>query len=73
MSVATNPQRIFIKMMQNGKIIFALFNPLPGALLIFDLSIELVQTSCGMGVPYYEYTEDRELLNDWAQKTGNEG
>jgi len=51
---------------------FALFNPLPGARQIFDLSIELVQTSCGMGVPYYEYSEDRELLNDWAQKIGNE-
>jgi hypothetical protein len=55
------------------KSIFALFNPLPGARQIFDLSIKLAQTSCGMCIPYYEYTEDRELLNDWAQKTGNEG
>ncbi len=54
------------------KKLFALFKPLPGARQIFDLSIELVQTSCGMGVPYYEYSGDRELLNDWAQKRDDE-
>jgi len=50
-----------------------LFYPLPGARQIFDLSIELVQTSCGMAVPYYEFSGERELLNDWAQKRGDEG
>ena len=54
------------------KKLFALFEPLPGARQIFDLSIELVQTSCGMAVPYYEYSGDRELLNDWAQKRDDE-
>lgn len=49
---------------------FALFTPLPGTRQIFDLSIEMVQTSCGMGVPYYEYSGDRDLLNDWASKRG---
>jgi len=53
--------------------LFALFYPLPGARQIFDLSIELVQTSCGMAVPYYEFSGERELLNDWAQKRGDEG
>jgi hypothetical protein len=48
--------------------LFALFKPLPGTRQIFDLSIEMVQTSCGMGVPYYDYNSNRELLNDWAQK-----
>ena len=52
--------------------LFAQFTPLPGARQIFDLSIEMVQTSCGMGVPYYEYGSDRELLNDWARKRGEE-
>ena len=50
--------------------LFARFPPLPGARQIFDLSIEMVQTSCGMGVPYYEHSSDRELLNDWARKKG---
>jgi hypothetical protein len=54
-----------------GKL-FCLFKPLPGVRQIFDLSIELVQTSCGMAVPYYEYSGDRELLNDWAQKRDDE-
>jgi hypothetical protein len=53
--------------------LFSLFTPLPGARQIFDLSIEMVQTSCGMGVPYYEYRGDRDLLNDWASKRGEDG
>ncbi len=52
--------------------LFPLFKPLPGARQIFDLSIEMVQTSCGMGVPYYDYKSDRELLNDWARKRSEE-
>lgn len=53
--------------------LFPLFEPLAGARQIFDLSIDLVQTSCGMGVPYYSYEGDRELLNDWAVKKGDGG
>lgn len=53
--------------------LFPLFPPLPGARQLFDLSIELVQTSCGMGVPCYEYAGERQLLNDWATKKGDEG
>ncbi len=53
--------------------LFSLFTPLPGTRQIFDLSIEMVQTSCGMGVPYYEYSGDRDLLNDWASKRGEDG
>ncbi len=53
--------------------LFTHFNPLPGARQIFDLSIELVQTSCGMAVPYYAYTGDRELLSDWARGKGDDG
>lgn len=53
--------------------LYALFTPLPGARQIFDLSIDLVQTSCGMGVPNYSYQGDRDMLNDWAVKKGDEG
>lgn len=53
--------------------LFAHFHPLPGARQIFDLSIELVQTSCGMAVPHYAYIGDRELLSDWAKKKGDDG
>ncbi|PKM09894.1 MAG: pyridoxamine 5'-phosphate oxidase [Gammaproteobacteria bacterium HGW-Gammaproteobacteria-3] len=53
--------------------LFPLFKPLPGARQIFDITIELVQSSCGMAVPYYSYVGDRELLSDWAAKKGDEG
>ena len=53
--------------------LFSLFNPISGARQIFDLSIDLVQTSCGMAVPYYEYVNEREQLNNWANKIGDKG
>lgn len=53
--------------------LFPLFTPLPGARQIFDIKVDLVQTSCGMGVPYFSYVGDRELLSDWATKKGSEG
>ncbi|WP_289283012.1 pyridoxamine 5'-phosphate oxidase family protein [Methylophaga sp. UBA5088] len=53
--------------------LYHLFDALPGARQIFDLSIELVQTSCGMAVPYYAYQGEREQLNNWAEKKGVEG
>ena len=49
------------------------FNSLPGARQIFDLSVDLVQNSCGMSVPLYEYQADRCQLKDWATKQGNDG
>ena len=51
----------------------SLFKPLPGARQIFDLAVDLVQTSCGMGVPFFNYVEEREQLNAWAIKKGDEG
>lgn len=53
--------------------LLSLFPPLPGARQMFDVAIDLVQTSCGMAVPYLSYAGDRELLNEWADKKGEEG
>ena len=42
-----------------------LFPPMAGSRQIFDLAIELVQHSCGTGIPVYEFREERgptELL-----------
>jgi hypothetical protein len=50
-----------------------LFKPLPGARQIFDVSIDLVQASCGEAVPYFSYVGERETLNDWSTKKGEEG
>ncbi|MCF3651625.1 pyridoxamine 5'-phosphate oxidase family protein [Synoicihabitans lomoniglobus] len=53
--------------------LYGQFNPLPGARQMFDLTVDLVQTSCGMAVPNLEYKADRSLLSDWATKKGPEG
>lgn len=53
--------------------LFSLFDDLPGARQIFDMQIELVQTSCGMAVPFFEYQGEREQLNRWAEKQGENG
>ena len=53
--------------------LFALFTPLPGARQIFDITLDLVQTSCGMGVPFFGYEGEREMLSTWATKKGETG
>lgn len=53
--------------------LLAQLNPIPGARQLFDVSIDLVQTSCGMAVPLFDYVEDRNLLIDWAVKKGEQG
>jgi hypothetical protein len=50
-----------------------LFPNLPGTRQLIDISISLVQTSCGMGVPYFAYCGERPDLNRWAEKQGEEG
>jgi Pyridoxamine 5'-phosphate oxidase len=49
------------------------FDELPGARQIIRLAVDLVQTSCGMGVPFFDYKGDREALNNWAARQGREG
>lgn len=51
----------------------SLFNPMAGARQIFDLSIDLVQSSCGMSVPFFGYKEERNQLDHWAVMKGEEG
>lgn len=50
-----------------------LFAPMLGARQIFDMKIDLVQTSCGYGVPFMEYADDRPLMAQWAEKKGPGG
>jgi hypothetical protein len=53
--------------------LFAPFDGLAGARQIFVLNIELVQTSCGMGVPLFDYHGQRQQLVEWAEKKGPDG
>ncbi|EAY24153.1 pyridoxamine 5'-phosphate oxidase family protein [Microscilla marina] len=47
-------------------------NPM-GARQIFEVAIQRVQTSCGFGVPLYQYDQQRTLLPQWAEKKGPDG
>ena len=53
--------------------LYSLFEPSPGARQIFDLNVDLVQTSCGTAVPLMDYVDDRQLLKNWALKKGEQG
>lgn len=44
-----------------------------GARQIIEMEVDLVQTSCGFGVPRYEFLERRATLDKWAEKQGAEG
>lgn len=49
------------------------FPPLPGARQVIDVSVERVQTSCGFGVPLFDFVGERDLLVTWAEKKGVDG
>jgi len=44
-----------------------------GARQIIELAIELVQTSCGYGVPNLVYQGDRPSMDNWCEKKGEAG
>jgi hypothetical protein len=47
--------------------------PLAGERQLIIIDIESVQTSCGFGVPFFEYTGSRDTLLDWSDRKGPEG
>ena len=50
-----------------------LFDPHPGSRQLVDFRFTLVQTSCGFGVPFYDYREERDNMEQWlADKTPDE-
>ncbi|NNF91799.1 MAG: pyridoxamine 5'-phosphate oxidase family protein [Boseongicola sp.] len=49
------------------------FDPDPAARQIFDLTVDLVQKSCGYGVPEVTYRQDRPVLTEWAANKGEDG
>ncbi len=44
-----------------------------GARQIVVLDVDLVQTSCGYGVPLFDYKEERASLIRWAENKGEDG
>jgi len=49
------------------------FPDLPGKRQVIELQIDMVQNSCGYGIPIMEYKEDRKGLRAWAEKKGEDG
>lgn len=45
----------------------------PGARQIIVLDVESVATSCGYGVPRFDYVEERDTLTRWAEAKGDDG
>lgn len=58
---------------KNWSNLYNKFIPSAGARQIFDMQIDLVKTSCGMGVPYFDYIKEREGLEKWAKYKGEKG
>ncbi|MBD0865119.1 MAG: pyridoxamine 5'-phosphate oxidase family protein [Rhodobacteraceae bacterium] len=55
---------------------FAVFNdyfpPDPGARQIYDVTVEMLQTSCGYAVPFYDFVRERGVLRKWSENQGDE-
>jgi len=49
----------------------SLFPEYAGSRQIIDIEIDLVQSSCGMAVPFMDYQGEREALRVWADKKGS--
>ena len=50
----------------------ALFEPHPTARQYVDFNFDLVQTSCGFGVPLYDFKEERDNMPKWIASKGKE-
>ena len=50
-----------------------MFTPHPGTRQIYDMQVEMVQTSCGYAVPYFDHAGDRDTLDRWTEDKGPEG
>ena len=55
------------------EILAAEFPGYPGARQIIDMRVEMVHTSCGFGVPLYEFRGHRETLVSWIEMKGEDG
>lgn len=51
----------------------ALFPAHDGARNIFVMDVDLVQTSCGYQVPYFDFKEERATLDTWTETKGRDG
>ena len=53
--------------------LFSQFPDYTGARQIFVQDVQMVLTSCGFAVPYYDYMGERPTLDKWAINKGRDG
>ena len=49
------------------------FTETTGVRQLIEMDIELVHTSCGFGVPLYNFNGQRDTLTNWIEKKGEDG
>lgn len=66
----------FAKMYYAGDTVFEEhindFPTIAGTRQIAVVTVDLVQTSCGMSVPFMDFKEERTQLQSWAEKKGED-
>ena len=68
-NVCQRDQRDYAELLETS---FGGLAPL-GTRQIVRLSVELVQTSCGFGVPLFSYSGERDTLERWTEAKGPNG
>lgn len=53
--------------------VYALFTPHPGTRQIIVIDVDRVTTSCGYGIPFFDYTGERDQFDKWVEKKGADG
>lgn len=53
--------------------ILARLPALPGARAVIQVDVRRISSSCGYGVPLMDYSGDRTMLTEWAEKRGEDG
>ncbi|MEX0290031.1 MAG: pyridoxamine 5'-phosphate oxidase family protein [Flavobacteriaceae bacterium] len=51
----------------------SLFPTYKGSRQLIEMEIDMVQTSCGFGVPLMDFKGERDLLGPWAEEKGADG
>ncbi|MDX1781250.1 MAG: pyridoxamine 5'-phosphate oxidase family protein [Thalassovita sp.] len=50
-----------------------LFGAPLGARQVYDMSVDMLQTSCGYAVPYFDHAGPRDTLEKWTEDRGESG
>ncbi|HEY9762076.1 MAG TPA: pyridoxamine 5'-phosphate oxidase family protein [Trichocoleus sp.] len=49
------------------------FEVIPGARAIISVQVNRISDSCGNGVPFFDFKEERNIIEKWAENKGEEG